>query len=67
MAENKEHPARGNQDKIELGEGQRGKGVQVIQTAGLPEGYVPPSASLAPPVSDAGGAGGTGAASEGQQ
>ncbi len=28
----------------------RGKGVQVIHTNGPPDGYVPPSASLTPPV-----------------
>lgn len=38
MSKNKEHPARGRQDKVDLSEGQRGKGVQVIQTAGLPQG-----------------------------
>ncbi len=53
MSENKEHPARGRQDKVDLSEGQRGKGVQVIQTAGLPQGYTPPSASLAPPTPSA--------------
>jgi hypothetical protein len=49
MTENKEHPAPESRDRVELGESQRGKGVQVIQTAGLADGYVPPSASLAPP------------------
>jgi hypothetical protein len=34
-------------EKIAIGESR--KGVQVIDTPGMPEGYVPPSASLSPP------------------
>jgi hypothetical protein len=50
VAENKEHPAPEIRDRVELSESfERSKGVQVIQTAGLADGYVPPSASLAPP------------------
>ena len=52
VTENKEHAAPGSRDTIELGE-TRSKGVQVIQTAGLPEGYVPPSAALVTPVAPA--------------
>lgn len=48
VTENKDHPAPGGRDTIEFSE--RSKGVQVIQTAGLPEGYVPPSAALVTPV-----------------
>jgi len=49
MTENKEHPAGGRQDRVEFSEHERSKGVQVIQTAGFPDGYTPPSASLTPP------------------
>jgi hypothetical protein len=40
------------------GSGEFRKGAQVVNTTGLPDGYVPPSASLSPPLpsDDAGAA-----------
>ncbi len=66
MAENRGRPS-GYETKVDLSEAQRKGGVQVVQTNGLPEGYVPPSASLTPPPTppppssgDAGAGGGSG-------
>jgi hypothetical protein len=48
MTEKEERPAPTSGDRIEFSE--RSKGVQIIQTAGLPDGWVPPSASLNAPT-----------------
>ncbi len=63
MAENRGRPSD-YETKVDLSEGGQRKGVQVVQTNGLPDGYVPPSASLTPPPApppssgDAGAGGG---------
>lgn len=65
----KEHPARGQGETTALTAGAgESKGAVVITSNGMPEGYVPPSTSLAPsaqPASttDTGGTGGSAGAS----
>jgi len=50
VTENKEPSTAGRQDQVELSEFEHSRGVQIIQTAGFPDGYIPPSASLTPPA-----------------
>lgn len=63
----KEHLARGHSETTALtASAGESKGAVVITSNGMPEGYVPPSASLAPPAesvqpvsaTDTGGTGG---------
>lgn len=44
------HPARGHGETTALTGAGESKGAVVITSNGMPEGYVPPSASLAPPA-----------------
>lgn len=52
MAEDNTRPASSGRETTAItGSGEFRKGAQVVETTGMPEGYVPPSASLPPPPS----------------
>lgn len=49
----KEHPARGHSETTALTAAGESKGAVVISGNGMPDGYIPPSASLEPPTQPA--------------